>query len=480
MITLASLLEIIRQRQGLSFVIERFEPFASQYYNTRLLWLQSYLRGQHDRITIAFSSGTELVLKQWLDQDKGSNERAIISAATLRFGTVDLGRDGDESGNQSSSDTTEIPEGQQVPWLLQDAIHARPDVFQEVVLDTTEYMPQVDPVGERWIVQVEKLVRLSLVRRLSLDGEWIWAKHVFDLALPYLTSLRLRMSQQPSNVFHHGCSGNGSTEDSQDSDQFFWIDFDALPKLTSLHIEGICKHVPVNNIAGPKLTSLKLHCHRARASVDPEISQRTPADIVEIAQCSPRLQCLQLDVGNISRLWDPSGIPGVDVNVELYSFLGALSSMKHLQTLRLFPPYVSGNVFTAQGLLQQQPLSDSDAVAMFLRLRSQLPALAALEICPSDYNFYRSMHEQRPRRGAHHDRRHDFQAMAWKIYAWGDHTILTSRQARKEYSQRQVWAGQRRLRTEYLRDTHAMQDNGTAGGAMVDDDPWSLDPVVGF
>ncbi|KPI38714.1 uncharacterized protein AB675_5751 [Cyphellophora attinorum] len=352
--------------------------------------------------------------------------------------------------------------------------------LQELVLDTGRgEVRWYHPTPQAPPLPAKGLASLRFLRRLAIIGDWNLPQ-VFDLDLPALECLRIAYALQPSDPLHPGFNALGPLRVATTNDNFK-IDFASLPRLRSLHIEGIRRQIPIENIVGTSLTSLTLHRHPRPNYPDKAVLQRSPGDLAKLAILAPQLRCLQLDIGNISKLWNSTSVPGVDVDVELYSWFAALADLKHLRTLRLFPPYKSANVFTAQGPLQKQPLdSDSDAVAMFLRLRAQNASLNTLVISPSDHEFHMPANVEYHRRHDHLRRRNDFHAMAWEMYAWGESTILTTRQARKRYCQRQVWVGNRRLRSEILRDSYAICDNVMAGGALADDEEWTLDPVMNF
>lgn len=328
---------------------------------------------------------------------------------------------------------------------------------------------------------VQRIISTSSLRRLSIRGKWIFGS-VFALDLPNLESLRIqRIDSRRDQITleryrWETCSWYLPSLSDDDTHARFRIDFSRLPCLKYLYIEGICNHIPIENVVTPGLRALKLHSPSGRTSTDAQISQRTPADLLRLAGLAPHIHSLQLDIGHISKLWHPTAIAGVDVNNGIYNFLAALSNFKELRTLRLFPPYVSANVFTAEGRMAQQPISDSDAVAMFLRLRAQIPTLQNFSIAPSDFDFYGTGGDDLFRHllQAHHN----FRPMLWRMHAWGDQTILNTRQSHTRYTQRQVWIGNRKLRSEILRDAYEMADNGTAGGALPDEEPWILDPLT--
>ncbi|ETN46131.1 uncharacterized protein HMPREF1541_00315 [Cyphellophora europaea CBS 101466] len=204
-----------------------------------------------------------------------------------------------------------------------------------------------------------------------------------------------------------------------------------------------------------------------------------------VSHLAPKVESLALDVGDISKLWHNTAIPGVDVEVEQYSFFASLRGFKHLRSLQVSPPYVSRT--TSQRLLnldptrnidwgvrQQQPITDADAVAMFERLRAQIPTLEHFAIVPSEKRFRSDLVKTfRPSLQGVPDHT-EFQPMAWYMDRWGDKTILTTRQARKNYEQRQIWVGERRTRTEIKRDAYMVFDTDAPGVRMGE---WVLDNI---
>jgi len=48
----------------------------------------------------------------------------------------------------------------------------------------------------------------------------------------------------------------------------------------------------------------------------------------------------------------------------------------------------------------------------------------------------------------------DFEPMSWNLKTASDTVVLTVHQAHQNYEQRQIWAGDRRLRTEIRRFTY--------------------------
>ena len=282
--------------------------------------------------------------------------------------------------------------------------------------------------------------------------------------LPHLKSLRaLRLRAEQLLTFHHNCPYAKNAIHSDVNHPYFEVDFAFLPHLTSLSMEGICNHVPIQNLVSPSLRSLKFHRPYLRVSVFAAESQRSPTDLLKAAKIAPNLQKLELDIGFIENLWHPTAIPGVDVDPELYRFLAALTQFKHLRFLRLFPPYVSRQSLhtrTSPGSPEyRQPCGDAQAIRLFSHLRRQNPKLSFFSISPAT----RLRSSVLPS-----------QAMTWEVRPWGEKTLLVTRQQGKEYELRQTWVGERKVSSEVKRDTYQKgmgeNDDGDGGG----DEGWVL------
>ena len=279
----------------------------------------------------------------------------------------------------------------------------------------------------------------SRLRRLSMHGPTIQLR--LTSILPLLKSLRsLRLRAEKLLPFHDNCSYARGAIYSDVNHPFYEIDFACLPHLTSLSIEGICNHVPIQNLVSPSLRSLKLHRPYLRLSVFAAESQRSPADLLKAAKITPGLRRLELDIGFIENLWHPTAIPGVDVDPELYHFLAALAQFKSLHFLRLFPPYVSRqsmNHSHSGAPEYRQPCSDAQAIRLFTHLRRQNPKLSFFSITPAS----RLRSSVLPS-----------QTMTWEVRPWGEKTVLVTRQQGKDYELRQTWVGERKLSSEVKRD----------------------------
>lgn len=341
----------------------------------------------------------------------------------------------------------------------------------------------------------------SQLLRLCIQDNYLMERlMIFDLPLANLRSLRIlldRCGPWVKFAFHRACQYLTHDRSASHDVDFFAIDFSCLPSLTTLEIEGICNHVPISNLVGPTLRALRLHAHHYLGLTLAPLSQRSPADIARIAQIAPNMERLELDIGDITNLWHSTSIPGVDVDMGLYSVLTNLALFKHLHTLCLLPHYVEKgfcsqlanevpatnvpavnvpDVNAHMGLPYKQAIADADAVAMFDRLRTMIPTLEHFSILPSDPDFWAAATEGTEGETDQGMRPIRFQAMAWHMTRWGDKTVLVTRQARKNYSQRQIWVGQRRLTTSILRDKYMSFDNtaSSTSSRMVVDDGWIL------
>jgi hypothetical protein len=207
--------------------------------------------------------------------------------------------------------------------------------------------------------------------------------------------------------------------------------------LVELELDGFTKDVPMRLIASPQLRKLRLHSWE----IDPAVAQanlRSAQDIRELAELAPNLEHLMLDVAHVGKLWHPTAIPGVDVDVHLYQVLDALCKFSRLKILHLFPRYSSPHE-DVHGLWKQALEDDGQAVQIFKHLKAIQPSLELL-ILSSDNIVARFS---------------DIDPMTWTVCQLGDSILLRVRQANKDYEQKQIWHGQRRLRTEIKRYSYS-------------------------
>lgn len=361
----------------------------------------------------------------------------------------------------------------------------------ELVIDPVSYVKtwiQSSPLL-KWYHLATNIPWGQLRRLCVHDTCEIQRMRPFSLPLPSLRSLSLRPDSDPEHTqlraYHVDCSYVRTAEAVSPRTTQFGIDFTCLPKLADLELEGLCNHVPVENFVAPTLRALRMHAPHSQASTLGPRSQRSSSDLAKIAVIASKLTHLELDLGNIENLWHNTAIPGVDVDMDIYNLFATLARLKSLQTLRLFPSYISramgaallGHVHTRwpRSLGIQQPTTDPDAVAMFQRLRSQIPSLRELSILPSAYLFCCDVRQLEPAEHARNTTPEGLHGMAWHITTCGDKTVLTTTQAGHSYSQRQIWVGERRLTTTTKQRRYYTLCSGELGGRLDGDPAWSFD-----
>ena len=327
------------------------------------------------------------------------------------------------------------------------------------------FPPAISCVKELWLTMfttrrptlptwpnVLSLVNWSGLQKLSMEGTQAQVR--LNSILPMLTSLRCLHLR--SSGFHQNCSYRQLSTFSDVNYPYLDIDFNHLPHLESLSIEGHCNHLPISSVVAPTLNHLRLHRpHRHVSTASPQ-SQRTASDIILAAKIAPLITHLELDINTFENLWHPTAIPGVDVDVDLYSFLSSTSKFKHLRSLRLFPPYVT-QASVAAGLWENenrgarpviqraQPCSDLQAIKLFNYLRAQNKSLKMVCITPADgFDGMDSPYFQSP-----------LPPMHWKVKAMGNQTLMISRQKGSDYELRQIWEGERKIRTETKKDAYS-------------------------
>ncbi len=290
--------------------------------------------------------------------------------------------------------------------------------------------------GELWLGQVESnqghvswsdllnIVHWSQLRRLRVDGPHL-QRRLHDVSSKMQSLEELHLGAIKSTIFHANCTYSRPRIWSDVNYPFFDADFACLPKLRVLEINGICNHVPIQNVAAASLKALRLHKPDNRSSVINSESQRSPSDLAILAKTAPFIERLELDIGYVESLWHPTAVPGVDVDPEQYRFLSTLSHFRSLRVLRLFPPYVAKEfMHSPHEYGFRQPLSDEQAVRMFNYIRSVCPKLELFSISVSALAIASDV---------------DFDPMNWELRPWGQKTLVTTRQFGKDYELRQVW-----------------------------------------
>ncbi|OAP59189.1 hypothetical protein AYL99_06487 [Fonsecaea erecta] len=275
------------------------------------------------------------------------------------------------------------------------------------------------------------------LRRLSL--EWVSDAPINEFiyrSAPRLIHLQaLRLHADNPLHYHPRCLHVESRPFGlpNDTRRPFVIDFTQLTELRELEIDGICNHIPIADLVGSNLRRLRLHCAEYPSSVQSKQSQRTHTDILTAAKLAPKLERLELDVGYLEHLWHPTAIPAVDVQVEQYAFLNALTKFQHLRFLRLFPPFTARSYLRTESRLEPRlPVSDDQAIRIFERLHSECPSLQLLSIAAVP-SFV------------------DVNTMYWEVTRLGVQTVLETGHRARNYKNRQIWIGQRRIRSEIKR-----------------------------
>ena len=290
--------------------------------------------------------------------------------------------------------------------------------------------------------------------RLSIHWQYNVPINEFILGItPQLMNLEaLRLHAGQKRLFHPKCRYQAPSirmfEDPPEMRPFA-LDFTKMRHLRELEIDGICNHVSVVDLVGPNLRSLRLHSEDPLFSVYSLESQLFPDDVLAAARLAPNLERLELDIGYIDKLWYPTAIVGVDVDVGQYSFLNALTKFRHLRFLRLFPPFVpKDSPRHSRSITHTLPVTDDQAIRIFEHLRGKCPSLQLLSIAaiPSLLNI---------------------DTMTWDLKRRGDRTILTTGHRARNYQHRQTWIGQRRIRSEIKRFN-------TPQTYLPDSDSWML------
>ncbi|OQV09502.1 hypothetical protein CLAIMM_13618 [Cladophialophora immunda] len=284
---------------------------------------------------------------------------------------------------------------------------------------------------------ISSVIPWANLQRLSIEwGLTVPINDFMYLSAPRLLHLQaLRIRANHPRDYHPGCSYGEPPvllfED--DLRNAFAIDFTQMSELRELEVDGICNHIPITDLVGPKLRRLRLHCEDSWSSVYSKQSQRSSTDIMTAAKLAPKLERLELDIGYIEHLWHPTAIPGVDVHVEQYAFLNALAKFQHLRFLRLFPPFIASSSLRTEGRVQHcVPVSDTQAVRIFDQLRGECHSLQLLSIAAAP-SFV------------------DIDTMYWQVTQQGDQTVLTTGHRSRNYKHCQTWVGHRRMRSEIKR-----------------------------
>lgn len=206
---------------------------------------------------------------------------------------------------------------------------------------------------------------VSGLKRLSLVGHELSTKLLQHIAeFQELEQLRIYSPYRKS--FHIGCPEDDDAGHTATTARMPWFN---LPKLRSLDVRFICTHVPVANLASPRLKHLAVEFYDRNARF-------SSSDLEYLALTSPDLDILEMDSTDLRDFeqWTadfpaPSGEG---------SLLEPLKLFKNLKTLKLIPSYWYEN-----RLLPRPVLSIDWTVLFFRRLRLLCPSLRTLVICIS-------------------------------------------------------------------------------------------------
>lgn len=277
--------------------------------------------------------------------------------------------------------------------------------------------------------------QLRNLKRLSVLGVGLCSATL--RTINQITSLEsLRLNSTIDTVFHSHLRNHS----------FEGLPYLRLPNLQSLEIRYISRYLSIEHIipSTKTLTHLRLEYHNRNERL-------TSYDLRWISRNTPNLHTLELNVGPLANLWHPTAIAGVDLDVDVYSMLEALSSFKNLRILRMFPSYWH----SSGGYLHfAQPVSDNQAVRIFHHLRLSCTKLSLLIIANSLLD-YRSRNEV-------FSRGLNGEPVKWIVRSLGGtsagvktgttgKTLLVTHEAKKMYHLEQVWEGDRRLTMNTVR-----------------------------
>ena len=283
------------------------------------------------------------------------------------------------------------------------------------------------------------IVDFGLLKRLSLTGRAM-VEDLFPRAAEKLYALEcLHLSSPNPQSFLYAVGLVGSAYDhsipAQEPPIRSRSPFLKLPKLVDLTLDGVSNSFPIDYLAASGLKSVRLHL-RETFNTNRTQGARSAEDLKLLCELCPSISKLELDIGDISSLWHSVAVPGVDVDVRIYPILQQLATFPHLRYLRLFPPYIVKGTQRNRFPIYRQTLSDEQAIRMFRRLRLERTSLEQLSITADAIVAKDAV---------------DFDCMSWTVSQMGEQTSLVTRQANKNYEQRQIWEGERRLRTEIKR-----------------------------
>ncbi len=288
--------------------------------------------------------------------------------------------------------------------------------------------PGMSIVNEEHCLSFLTAFQWSSIEKLSISNE-----RLVEILLPRFGNMMDKLRSLRVSLF---CSKMYKTLAASEQAALALSKFLATKSLVELELDGFTKDsIPVYLVGSLRLRKLRLHMWEK----DPATAQanlRSAKDIRKLAELAPNLEHLMLDIGRVGKLWHPTAIPGVDVDVHPYQVFDALSKFSRLKVLHLFPRFHAGDP-NGQGSFQQAIQDDGQAVQIFKHLKAMRPSLELLILSSDTVVAWFAFADVDP--------------MSWKVCQWGDNILLRVRQANKDYEQKQIWQGQRRLRTEINR-----------------------------
>lgn len=296
-----------------------------------------------------------------------------------------------------------------------------------------------ESIVESEIFSALNMVNWGVLKRLSLSGRAM-VEDFFPRAVQSLSSLEsLKLSSPNPRSFLYAAGLVGSAYDHSipaprpllpENSPFL-----KMSRLAELSLDGASNTLPPHYFASPSLNHLRLHL-RETFYTSRTHGARCAEDVKLLSNLSSAITRLEVDIGEIANLWHLTAVPGVDVDVRIYQILQAITAFPKLRFLRLFPPFIVKGTQRNRFPIHRQPLSDEQAVRIFRRLKSERSSLEILSIAADPVVAKDAV---------------DFDCMSWTVIQSGCQILLVTRQANKSYEQRQIWEGERRLRTEIKR-----------------------------
>ena len=374
--------------------------------------------------------------------------------------------------NSSSSTTHEDLSHESYLTTKDDSYNVPPvtELHLDGLLGITPYSPSVrsNQVNER--IALLNNVQWHLLRSLNLNSGLLIER--------FLTHYGDRLS----SVRHLSLSVYDSSQDDPWAEHLGGVEATAnffrtsrfAQRLLSLELRGYTLRFPLSCIKSPTLQTLRFHNYEndGRALA---ISIRPASDIRHLGQNCPDLCYLAIDFAKLKKLFHPAAIPGVETDLAVYPFLQAIAEIPKLSHLHLFPPYAQ---MVAGRITYAQPFTDDDMVIrLFKHIKTYQILHKQSQSAESSNPFFNTISETSPLSPSlfappqypHPTLKHllitsdnlfaswvhPFNPQSWHVFEPSNgRFFMTLRQSERDYEQRQVWEGERRLRTEIRRDRY--------------------------